>query len=57
MAHNLTCGCRLNRPRTLSLSQSSEYIDVEVVAAFVSQASLQLAATRLTARALLERFS
>ena len=27
MAHNLMCGCRLNRPRTLSLSERPEYID------------------------------
>ena len=42
MAHNLMCGCRLNRPRTLSLSERSEYIgQLKYVAAFVSQASFQ----------------
>ena len=27
MAHNLTCGCRLNRPRTLSLSKSRATVE------------------------------
>ena len=42
MGHNLMCGCRLNRPRTLSLSKSSEESEqLKIVAAFFSQASLQ----------------